>query len=112
MMMGSDAGEKVEYTLKRRRSRDFWANGEGGTTTHLHEGSLDLSIGASSLTEPSSSNSINLIHEDDTWLVLSRVRKHLSDHSRRFSDVFIDNLHVSYTRNVIAGRALQLRRQL
>lgn len=60
--------------------------------THLHQRPLNLSIRASSLAETSSTNSIDLVHEDDTWFVFFGVGEHFSDQSSRLSDVFVDDL--------------------
>jgi len=57
----------------------------------LHQSSLNLTIRTSSLTEPPSTNSINLIHEDDTRFVFLRVSEHFSNESCGFSDVFVDD---------------------
>lgn len=60
--------------------------------THLHERPLDLSVRRSTLAEPSSTDGIDLIHEDDTRLVLSRVGEHLPDKTSRLSNVLVNNL--------------------
>ena len=49
-----------------------------GQTTH--------SRSSASLTD-----SINLIHEDDAWLVVPGIVKHLSDQPGTFPDVFVHN---------------------
>lgn len=70
--------------------------GEGGKErkkkTHLHQSPLNLSIGRSTLTKPPSTNSINLIHKDDTWFMFFCIGEHFSNHSCGFTNVFIDNL--------------------
>ena len=39
----------------------------------LHESSLNLSVSRGALREPPASNGVYLIHEDDTWLVVSGI---------------------------------------
>jgi hypothetical protein len=60
--------------------------------TYLHKRSLNLSIRTSPLTKPPPSNRVNLIHEDNTRFMFSRIGEHLSDQSRGFTDIFVDNL--------------------
>ena len=57
----------------------------------LHECSLDLSVGRSTLAEPSASDGVDLIHEDNTGLMVACVVEHLADQSSRFADVFVDD---------------------
>lgn len=39
----------------------------------------------------SSSNSVDFIHKDNAWLVLSGIAKHLADHARTLTNVLVDN---------------------
>ena len=57
----------------------------------LHQCSLDLSVGRSTLAEPSASDGVDLIHEDDTGLMVPGVVEHLPDEPGRFADVLVDN---------------------
>ena len=57
----------------------------------LHQCSLDLSVGRSTLAEPSASDGVDLIHEDDTGLMVACVVEHFADQSGRFADVFVDD---------------------
>jgi len=66
--------------------------------THLHQSPLNLSIGRSTLTKPPTSNSIDFIHENNTWFMFFCIGKHFSNHSCGFTNVFIDNLPVSELR--------------
>ncbi len=59
---------------------------------HLHQRSLYFPIGASSLREPSSTDSVNLVHENDTWFMFTSVREHLPDQTSGFTNVFVDDL--------------------
>jgi hypothetical protein len=70
--------------------------------THLHERPLDLSVRRCTLAETSTTDSVNLIHEDDTGLMLSCVGEHLSDETSRLSDVLVDDLPLA---NRLAVRA-------
>ena len=63
--------------------------------THLHQSPLNLSIGRSTLTKPPTSNSINFIHENNTWFMFFCIGKHFSNHSCGFTNVFIDNLRLA-----------------
>jgi len=58
-------------------------------TQQLHERALDLSVRTGALTEPLATNRINLIHEDDTRLVLLCIAKHLPDQSCALSNVLV-----------------------
>jgi len=60
--------------------------------THLHERPLNLTIGRSTFTKPPTSNSINLIHKDNTRFMFFCIGKHFSNHSCGFTNVFVDNL--------------------
>ena len=40
---------------------------------------LDFSVGRGALGEATTSDGINLVHKDDTWLVVAGVGKHLTD---------------------------------
>lgn len=62
---------------------------------HLHKCSLNLTICTGSLTESSSSNSVDFVHEDNARFVFLSVGEHFSNHSCRLSDVLIDNLQIS-----------------
>lgn len=66
--------------------------GWGVGKTNLHQCPLDLSVRTRSFRESPSSDRINLVHEDNTRLVLLRVGEHLSDDSRRLSDVLVNDL--------------------
>ncbi len=58
-------------------------------TQQLHERALDLSVCAGALTEPPATNSINLVHENDAWLMLLCIAKHLPDQSGALSNVLV-----------------------
>merc|ERR1712223_2248034 len=55
----------------------------------LHQGSLDLSVGTGALAEPPSSNGVDLVHEDDARLVVSRVVEHLPNQPGRLANVLV-----------------------
>ena len=55
----------------------------------FHDVNLDLSVGAGALAEPSSTNGVDLVHEDDARLVVSRVVEHLPDQPGRLTDVLV-----------------------
>ena len=57
----------------------------------LHEGALDLTVGAGALAEAPPADGIDLVHEDDAGLVFPRVPKHLADQPRALADVFVDD---------------------
>ena len=59
--------------------------------THLHQCSLNLSVGRGALREASAADRVNLVHENDAGLVVSRIRKHFSDHASALADVFVHN---------------------
>ena len=59
--------------------------------TYLHQGSLDLPISRGAFWESPSTDSIDLIHEDHTRLVIPGVGKHLPDQTRTLTDVLIYN---------------------
>jgi len=58
-------------------------------TQQLHERALYLSVCTGALTEPPPTNCINLIHEDDAWLMLLCIAKHLPDQSCALSNVLV-----------------------
>ena len=58
---------------------------------YLHECPLNFSVSTGSLRKPPSTNSINLIHEDDARFVFARVPEHLTHHARRLADVLVDD---------------------
>ena len=60
-------------------------------STYLHQGSLDLPISRGAFWESPSTDSIDLIHEDHTRLVVPGVCKHLPDQTRTLTDVLIYN---------------------
>lgn len=55
----------------------------------LHERSLDFSVGAGSFGETTSTDGVDLVHEDDARLVLLGVAEHLSDQPSRLSYVLV-----------------------
>jgi len=59
---------------------------------YLHESPLDLPIRTGPFREPPPADSIDLVHEDNTGLVLFRVREHLANESSGFADILVDNL--------------------
>jgi hypothetical protein len=83
---------------KERRWKKEREEGHKEKTTHLHQSPLNFSIGRSTLTKPPSSNSINFIHENNTWFMFFCIGKHFSNHSGGFTNVFVDNLLVSERR--------------
>jgi len=52
---------------------------------------LYFTIGARSLGETAAANSINFVHENDAWLVLPGITKHLSYYTRRLANVFVND---------------------
>ena len=48
-------------------------------------------VSTSAFAESSSTNSINLVHENDTGLVISCIVEHLSDQPGRLSNVLVHN---------------------
>mmetsp|Transcript_79136 Transcript_79136/g.157319 ORF Transcript_79136/g.157319 Transcript_79136/m.157319 type:complete len:255 (-) Transcript_79136:649-1413(-) len=57
----------------------------------LHQRALDLAISGCPLREAAPTNRIDLVHEDDAWLVIPRVAKHLANEARRLADVLVDD---------------------
>lgn len=57
----------------------------------LHQSSLHFSVSWIAFAEPSTSNGVDLVHEDDTGLVVSGIAEHFPNDSGWFSNVFIDN---------------------
>ena len=55
----------------------------------LHQSSLNLSISARSFRESSTSDGINLIHEDDAGLVVASIVEHLTDKTGALADVLV-----------------------
>lgn len=86
----TDEGANVRTRMKRGSNRA--RNDVASTQTYLHKRSLNLSIGRGTLGEPSTSDRINLVHENDARLVLASVRKHLSDQPSGFTNVLVNNL--------------------
>jgi hypothetical protein len=86
--MGSGWKEEV----RKRKEGGGEERGGSRKKTHLHQSPLNLSIGRSTLTKPPTSDGINLIHENDTWFMFFCIGKHFSNHSRGFTNVFVDNL--------------------
>jgi len=80
--------------MGKRMEEERLKEEEGGRRekAHLHQSPLNLSIGRSTLTKPPTSNSIDFIHENNTWFVFFCIGKHLSNHSCGFTNVFVDNL--------------------
>ena len=56
---------------------------------YLHESPLDLAVSWSTLRKPTTTNSINLIHEDDTGLMISGITKHLPDQTSTLTNVLV-----------------------
>ena len=60
-------------------------------TQQLHQGTLNLPVCTGALAEPSPSNGINFVHEDDARLVFLCIAKHLSDQPRTLPNVLVHN---------------------
>ena len=58
---------------------------------YFHERTLDFSIRTGTLREPSATNGIDFVHEDDTGLVFARVPEHFTDDTRRLADILVHN---------------------
>lgn len=63
----------------------------GSGDANLHQCSLNFSIRTSAFREPSSTNGVDFVHEDDTWLVFSGVTEHFSDQPSRLADILVDD---------------------
>lgn len=57
----------------------------------LHKRALNLTIGRCTLTKAPSTDSVDLIHEDNAGFMLFRVTEHLADQACGFSNVLVDN---------------------
>jgi hypothetical protein len=95
----------MEEEERRERRRQ-----ERRKKTHLHQSPLNFSIGRGTLTKPPSSNSINFIHENNTWFMFFCIGKHFSNHSCGFTNVFVHNLLVSERRAERDARSVTGRR--
>ena len=57
----------------------------------LHQCTLDLAICRCTLGEPSSTDSVDFVHEDDAGLVLLCVAEHLADETSGLADVLVND---------------------
>jgi hypothetical protein len=65
--------------------------GDKADVPYLHQCSLDLTICAGALREPTATNGVDLVHENDTRLVLACVPEHLADDTGRLANVLVHN---------------------
>ncbi|GMS82430.1 hypothetical protein PENTCL1PPCAC_4605, partial [Pristionchus entomophagus] len=94
-----EGGVEGVRTIRRHDHLDFSERVESvELIEQLHQRALDLPVRTRSLAEPTTADSVDLIHEDDARLVVSGVVEHLPDHTGRLADVLVDdggrdNLH-------------------
>merc|ERR1711871_561509 len=53
----------------------------------LHKCTLDLTIGGRAFGETAATDRIDLVHENDAWLVILRIPEHLADDACTLTDV-------------------------
>ena len=59
--------------------------------TYFHQCSLNFTISTRTLWKPPTTNSINFIHEDDTWFMITGVAKHFTNDASRFTDILVND---------------------
>ena len=63
----------------------------GRIKAYLHECPLDFTIRTCTLGEPATTDSVDLVHENDARFVFARIPEHLAHHSGGLSDVLVDD---------------------